>query len=217
VDEWWDAEDFDARGANQIILNAGCHRRTKRIWLMGHHARLEAALMLRIEKVSLDEEVFQGSRRGRGELASAADFDFALYTAFNSVGVVTQVVRLNLDAHVGMEVRQSKPSTSDLDGDAIRGLEAEEPNPRLSSTPMDVGSHVGLVKGGQPGKRGQGDGSNPGHREGDEANVGLAIVGVNLELGRNEALEKIGRDGPMQERQVRPALVHDGAAIWSHG
>jgi uncharacterized protein YqjF (DUF2071 family) len=96
-----------------------------------------------------------------------------------------------------------------------RGVEAEEPHAGVAAPGVDVGPHVRLVEPGDERERGHSDGANVGQGERREPDVGPPLEEVELQAGREQQPELLGRDRPVEEQQVMPVLTHHRGAIGS--
>jgi hypothetical protein len=90
---------------------------------------------------------------------------------------------------------------------------------------MDVGADVQLEEVARGGNSGQAGRVYVLHAEGDEADPGLAVVRVDLEVRGHERAQRRRLHGPVEEEQLRPGLPHrrpaggfraDGEAV-DHG
>ena len=112
-----------------------------------------------------------------------------------------------------MKVRQLVRGARRGDGDRARRIETEEPDAGIASVAMHVGAHVDLVKRRHPRQRRHADGTDAGERERDEADVGDAVERVDGQLRRDERLQLLRRDFPMQKKEVMPVLPHQRRLI----
>jgi len=118
-----------------------------------------------------------------------------------------------LQAHARPKVGEAQGQACSEDGQCIRGIEREEPDP-WHTLHMYVRAHVELMRLTQHGKRGKEDGPNPPHGEGRHAHPGPALEGVEAQPGGDQRLQKLCRNGPMQKKQLAPRLIHGRPARW---
>ena len=110
------------------------------------------------------------------------------------------------EAHPGPAVRQPEGGAGGGDRDGPVGVEAEEDDAAPPRRVDRVEPHVGLQERAGPrhGRAGREPGAD--HPERDQPDVGPAVEHVRPDSGREEAGHRAGVDGPVQERDVAPAL-----------
>src|SRR5690242_288219 len=79
----------------------------------------------------------------------------------------------------------------------------------LASPESDVCPHIQLRERAGPRDGGQEPNSHVLHPERDDPEPGLSLEGVDLELGRDERLDRVHGHRPVGEQQVRPAHAPD--------
>ena len=115
--------------------------------------------------------------------------------------------------HVGVAVGEVEEASGDLDGEGIGCVEGEEPDAGVARVVVDVGADVEFLKFGEPGEGGEEARPDAGHEEGDDAEVGFVLEGIDGEAGGEEGLEGVDGEFPVEEEEVVPALIHRGFGL----
>ena len=114
--------------------------------------------------------------------------------------------------HAGVEVREVEPAAGEGDGGGAGGIEAEEKDAG-AVVEGDVGADVEFEEGGKAGRAGEAIVPDVAHREGDDADPGLAVEGVEVEGGRDQGADRCGWQRPMGEEEVAPGHRHCRPAV----
>ena len=117
--------------------------------------------------------------------------------------------------HAGMLVGEVKKLPSDFDGNGLVAVEGKEPDSGAALLIVNVCADVEFHKVGEPGQGREESGSDLFHEEGDEAEVGLSLVMVDLEAIRQTCLDHLGINVPMEEEEIAPGLEHHGGGSGS--
>ncbi len=116
--------------------------------------------------------------------------------------------RFPLQKHPGTVVRQMPKSSRQPDSQGAGGVEAEEPDPGITSVNVHIRSDVGLVEAGKPRYGGKAGGADARHGEEHQAHVGFAIEKVEPQLLGKQGTDLLGSNCPVQEQQLPPVLPH---------
>lgn len=123
-------------------------------------------------------------------------------------------VAVVLSRHAGVLVGEVEEAPGEFDSDGLVTIEREEPNAGAARFVVDVGADVEFEKVGKPRDAGEEARTDFLHKEGDEAEVALAIVQVDGEAIGNAGLDFGGVDFPMEKEEVAPGLKHDRGSGW---
>ena len=160
---------------------------------------------LRVEPVVLDEERFERPGFGREDRTGRPIGRVEVRRGSRPVrALVCQRHRLAVarDADVGVVVREGKQCPGDGDAETVRGVEVEEVDAALTPTlGFDVGPEVQFGKREADGRPARPD---VGHLEADDTEPRLAVVGRNVEAGRESLGDDCWLDWPVGEEGVTP-------------
>ena len=174
------------------------------------------------EAVALGKEAAEVSglagRDGAGGAVAQAGFGGAGAREQAAAGVGDAAVGVGAVGHAGGEVGQREDHAGAEDGERGGGVERVEPDAALAGAAgADVGAEVELGEGARGGEGegalAEGADADLVHIEGHDAEPGVAVVGVDLEAGREAGGDGGGRDGPVGEEEVVPALAHAPLAV----
>lgn len=114
-------------------------------------------------------------------------------------------------SHDGVEVGEMKEGAGEGDGYGAGGVEAEEIDAG-DATGGDVGADIEFGETGEAVDGRQAARMDVAHAEGDDAEPGFTVEGVEGEQVGDEGAQGGGFDRPMREEEFMPALGHDPAS-----
>ena len=201
-------EELDPGRRHRVLLDLGLGRLE---WprLVVDLGPLQPPCVLRVEAVALGQEVRQRARIGVDDVTDrpVADAKGRSFTAAPRA-LVPQPAVSPLGPHLGADVRKLVRAPRRLDGEIALGIEAEEPDPRLSSG-RDVRAGVDLEKGRDQRQRRKPARPQPGDAKRRDADPGFVLEEVELETIRKPRTQRVGGRPPVGEQQLVPGLAHD--------
>ena len=173
-------------------------------------ASLDVAEATDEEGITGGEEVGERILRAGGVEGAVAGVELCR-RAVAAVGSVVKFPALLGHGHAGPEVGEAEGDAGAEDGKGRAGVEREEVDAGAAIRGADVGAEVEF---GEAGSRGDADAvlaegaeADLVHEEGDDAEPGPAVEGVDTEAGGELALDVGGGDGPVGEEEFGPALT----------
>jgi len=179
---------------------------------------VKAVLKPGVEQIALGQEVFEGSGYRRPD--RAADLPADQVRSWKRRGpapdpgiengrrLVGRSGPFSLQKHPCTVIGEMKETSGQPDRNRVSGVEAEEPDPGISTVNVNIRSDIGLMEAGQPCDGRQAGGADTRHGEGYQAHVGLALEKVEFQLPRNQRADQLGGKCPVQEQQLPPVLPH---------
>ena len=160
--------------------------------------------------VALEEEKFETAGRGGARLALRLPDVARGGVGSAPLGFVGDGLR-ELSTHRGVTVGKTEEGLCDNHRKRLVAIERVEPDAGNTALVVHVGSDVELEEIRDRTDFGQSRRPHAAHGEGHDAEPTGAVEGVGVESGREGALDDLALDGPMEEEQVFPPLIHDGA------
>src|SRR5581483_3706900 len=204
------AVELDGRDRHELDLRL---RRLQRPQLVMDLGGVEPARVVgRVEAVALHEEPLERARLGlrdrAGRPVAAAEHAARLLDA--RALVLDPLAAMPL-VHARVEVRQAICAASDLDRETAGRVEAEEPDARAVAR-EHARPHVQLEERGDARERQHPARTEVREAERHDADPGVAVVRLDLELRRDVLGNGVHGDAPVSEEQVLPCLRAPPAA-----
>jgi len=95
----------------------------------------------------------------------------------------------------------------------VGAVEGEEPDAGGSIGGGDIGADICFGDVAVVGEGEEAIETDVFHPEGDESDIGFALVGLDLEAGWEKWLDEFGAESAVEECEVVPTLAHDGGLV----
>jgi len=156
------------------------------------------------EEVAFEKEEFE--RAGGGGLGGACTLP--LVSGGFGLAFSLAMVAAFCDFHPGVLVGKVEEASGQLDGDGLVAIEREEPHSGSAVFIVDVGADVEFEEVGEPGNGGKKARSHLLHLEGDETEVGFALVEIDGEAVGDSVGDDLWVNLPVEEKKLTPSLEH---------
>ena len=160
-----------------------------------------------VEAVPLGQPVLQSSRLAELDRSDGAIAPVEVSGCVAPRGIIDNLISKGFRLHVREKVREMVESPGRAHRQPAAGIEAEEVDSRLTAV-RDVGAYVEFGKAEDASNRRHSAGAYATHPEWRDAYPALSLKEIERELRGDQRPHRFGRDWPMREEKVVPALRH---------